>query len=142
MTLLRGDFFECSRAKWRADRVIVILQFLSRFAKLRAMKTVSENLLQEITRRLVAEFAPDKVILFGSHAWGNPNEDSDVDLMVIVPESNERPAKRASRAYFCLRGMGVPKDILVYTRMEVERQRLVYASLICEALERGRTLYG
>jgi hypothetical protein len=91
---------------------------------------------------LVAELAPDKIILFGSHVWGQPNEDSDLDLLVIVPESNERPAKRAARALWCLRGMGVPKDVLVYTRTEVERHRPVYASLICEVLERGRTLYG
>ncbi len=106
------------------------------------MKTVSEKLLQEITQRLVTEFAPDKVILFGSHAWGKPNEDSDLDFLVIVPESNERPAKRAARALWCLQGLGVPKDVLVYTRAEVERHRQVYASLICEVLERGKALYG
>jgi hypothetical protein len=39
------------------------------------MKTISESLLQEITQRLVAELKPEKVILFGSHAWGKPNDD-------------------------------------------------------------------
>jgi len=48
------------------------------------MKTVSNELLADITRRLVAEFQPEEVILFGSQAWGIPNEDSDVDLLVIV----------------------------------------------------------
>ena len=46
------------------------------------MKIVSDELLHEMTRRLVAEFQPEQVILFGSHAWGTPNEDSDVDLLV------------------------------------------------------------
>ena len=40
---------------------------------------------------LVAEFDPDQIILFGSHAWGMPGQDSDVDLLVIVPETDERP---------------------------------------------------
>ncbi len=106
------------------------------------MKTISENLLQEITKRLVVEFDPEKVILFGSHAWGKPNEDSDRDLLVIVTESHEPPAKRATRAHRSLIGMGVPKDILVYTRAEVDRHSRVYASLISEVLERGRVLHG
>ncbi len=45
------------------------------------MKAVSHELLAEMTRRLVAEFQPEQIILFGSHAWGTPNEDSDVDLL-------------------------------------------------------------
>jgi predicted nucleotidyltransferase len=113
-----------------------------RICRQNAMKTISENLLQEITRRLVAELKPEKVILFGSHAWGKPTDDSDLDLLVIVPESNEPPTKRATRAYRSLIGMGVPKDILVYTRAEVDRHSRVYASLISEVLERGRVLYG
>ncbi len=106
------------------------------------MKTISKNLLDEITRRLVAELKPEKIILFGSHAWGQPNDDSDLDLLVIVAESNEPPTKRSTRAHRCLIGMGVPKDILVYTRAEVDRHSRVYASLISEVLERGRVLYG
>lgn len=106
------------------------------------MKTVSKKLLQEITRRLVSEFAPDKIILFGSHAWGRPNEDSDLDFLVIVPESDERPAKRAARAHNLMFGVKAPMDILVRTREEIARQRRVYASLISEILDRGQVLYG
>jgi len=106
------------------------------------MKTISENLLQEITQRLVVELEPEKVILFGSHAWGKPNEDSDLDLLVIVTESHEPPAKRATRAHRSLIGVMAPMDILVRTRAEVERHSRVYASLISEILERGKVLYG
>ena len=106
------------------------------------MKTISESLLQEITRRLVAEFAPDKIFLFGSHAWGRPNEDSDLDLLVIIPESNERPAKCAARAHATMFGVKASMDILVRTREEVARSRRVYASLISEVTDRGRVLYG
>jgi predicted nucleotidyltransferase len=98
--------------------------------------------LEEITRRLVAEFAPETIILFGSHAWGRPDEDSDLDLLVVVSESDQAPARRAARAYRCLREVPVPLDILVKTRDEVERTRHVPASLIHEVLERGRVLYG
>lgn len=96
----------------------------------------------EITRRLVAEFAPEQIILFGSHAWGHPDENSDVDLLVVVSESDQPPTRRAARAYGCLREIPVPLDILVKTREEVERNRHLPASLIHEVLARGRVVYG
>ncbi len=97
---------------------------------------------KEITQRLVAEFAPERIILFGSHAWGHPNKDSDVDLLVVVSESDLSAPRRAARAYGCLREVPIPLDILVRTREEVERTRHVPASLIHEILERGQVLYG
>lgn len=98
--------------------------------------------LQEITRRLVAEFAPEQIVLFGSHAWGHPDENSDLDLLVVVPESDQPAPRRAARAYRCLREVPIPLDILVKTRGEVERHRNVPASLIHDVMERGRLLYG
>jgi predicted nucleotidyltransferase len=73
---------------------------------------------------------------------GSPDEDSDVDLLVIVPRSDDKPTQRAMRAYRCLRGLMVPADILVKTCSEVERFRRVHASLESEILERGKILYG
>lgn len=105
------------------------------------MKTIDPTLQAEIIRRLVAEFEPEQIILFGSHAWGTPDEDSDLDLLVIVSESTMRPIEREVQAHLCLSGLGVPKDILVKTRAEVERFRPVYASLEAEILERGKLLY-
>ena len=98
--------------------------------------------LQEMTRRLVTEFEPSQIFLFGSHAWGKPNEDSDVDLFVIVPQSQLSRTERDFRARRCLRDLNVPKDVLVETQAEVERASRVYASLECEILEKGVRLYG
>ncbi|MBM4457658.1 MAG: nucleotidyltransferase domain-containing protein [Chloroflexi bacterium] len=106
------------------------------------MKEIPKAQLDIVMQRLVNEFQPERVILFGSHAWGTPNEDSDLDLLVIVPQSNERPSRRAARAYRCLRGLTIPAEILVKTRAEVERFQGVRASLESEILERGRVLYG
>ena len=106
------------------------------------MNMVSQKLLDEVTSRLAAEFQPEQVWLFGSHAWGEPDGGSDLDLMVVVRESNESPVKRAQRAHRCLRGLGIAKDILVKTRSELERFRKVRSSLEAEILERGRLMYG
>lgn len=105
------------------------------------MKHLDENILHAMTDRLVSEFDPDQIILFGTHAWGVPAEDSDVDLYVIAPESSERPLRRAQRAIACLGGMRIPKDILVRTRQEAEKYRWVHASLESQIFEKGRILY-
>ena len=106
------------------------------------MQEISTTLLQEITRRLVDEFQPEEIILFGSHAWGQPDEESDLDLLVIVSHSELSPTQRAMQAHRSLRGLAVPIDVLIKTRAEVERYRPVYASLECEILEKGKVLYG
>lgn len=105
------------------------------------MKYLDENILHTMTDRLVAEFAPEQIILFGSHAWGTPTDNSDVDVYVIIPETSERPLHRARRAIACLGGMKIPKDVLVRTRAEAEKYRHVYASLESQIFEKGRVLY-
>ncbi len=105
------------------------------------MNAQVEEVLAEMTQRLVREFAPEQVILFGSHAWGEPNADSDVDLFVVVKESDETPYQRDVRAHTVLRGLNTPKDVLVQTRAEVERALQVRASLENLIMQRGRQLY-
>jgi len=106
------------------------------------MKNVPQAVLEEITGRLVAEFGPEEIVLFGSHAWGEPDTDSDVDILVVVSSSEQTPTERARRAYRCVRGIRVPLDILVKTRGEAERYRGVRAALAHRIRERGRVLYG
>lgn len=98
--------------------------------------------LTEITARLVREFSPEKVVLFGSRARGTQSPGSDFDLFLVVPESQERPAQRARRAYRCLRGIRTPTDIIVRTRSEYERFLPVAASLEARVEREGVVLYG
>ncbi len=106
------------------------------------MKTLDESLLQTVTQRLVEEFQPEQIWLFGSHAWGTPTDDSDVDLMVIVPSSDERSIHRMQRAHRCLSGLGFSKDVLVPTRAQVDRYKHLRASLFHQVLANGRKIYG
>jgi predicted nucleotidyltransferase len=106
------------------------------------VKRLDDSLLQTATQRLVTEFQPDQIWLFGSHAWGNPHDNSDVDLLVVVPHSDETPIRRSQRAHRCLRGLRMPKDVLVETRQEVDRVKELKTSLENTILSRGRRLYG
>jgi predicted nucleotidyltransferase len=106
------------------------------------MESLSPSLRQEIIQRLVAEFKPEAIYLFGSHAWGVPGPDSDLDLFVIIPESDQKPVERVQRALRSLRGLMAPIDILVKTRAEFDRYRSVYASLDAQVYEMGKLRYG
>jgi predicted nucleotidyltransferase len=106
------------------------------------MNATTEDLLDNVVSRLKAEFEPDEIYLFGSHAWGTPREDSDFDLMVIVPHSNDQPIRRMQRAHRCLRGLHLSKDIFVQTRSEFDRYKDLKSSLQHAIVNRGRKLYG
>lgn len=105
------------------------------------VKTLDTDLLAEMTRRLVDEFHPEQIILFGSHAWGTPDEGSDVDL-IVVSESDLPPHLRAARAYRALRGLPMPIEVRVRTRAEFDRFLRVPASLERQIAEEGELLYG
>ncbi len=106
------------------------------------MKTVSQDLLDEVAKRLVCEQHPESIWLFGSRAWGVPQEGSVLDLFVVVPESNEPPVERMRRAYRCLRGLDIAQDVLVQTRQEFDRLRALPPTLDHLVIQRGRKIYG
>ncbi len=105
------------------------------------MPRVSEELLAEITRRLVAELDPDAVYLFGSQAWGEPEDGSDVDLLVVVGETGESETAIAARGHAALRGLGLSFDILVERTERFEFIRDAPASLEYKVCAEGRRLY-
>jgi predicted nucleotidyltransferase len=106
------------------------------------MTTLSRDLIDEIARRLVDELHPEQIILFGSHAWGTPTEDSDIDLVVIMPDDAGPPAEVDFRARTALWDLGIAKDILVMTRSRLNRYGRVVASLERKILDEGIILYG
>jgi predicted nucleotidyltransferase len=105
------------------------------------MKAVTDAVLEEMTRRLVEEFQREQVILFGSYAWGAPDPYSDVDLMVIVDQSDLPDYERSLRAHRCLSEVDVPKDVIVKTRAEFDFFRQVRASLEHKIGRQGKVLY-
>ena len=82
---------------------------------------LTDRVIFDITDRLVKEFNPENIFLFGSHVWGTPNADSDLDLLMILSSSNISSSKRSTLAYRCLRDILYPLDIIVKTREEVEK---------------------
>lgn len=105
------------------------------------MVTDAREVLPEVVDRLVREFDPERIYLFGSYAWGEPNEDSDLDLFIVVDRLRETPHKERVRARRCLRDLAIPKDVLIETWESVRRRARAAASLERLILDRGRLLY-
>ncbi len=105
---------------------------------------MDESLLTSMTDTIVEEVQPDEVILFGSHAKGTDRGESDVDFLVVMTDSEEfrRYRRRLTgRLYRRLARFPISKDILVYTRGEVERWRGVSGNIVATSLQEGRRLY-
>ena len=103
---------------------------------------VTEEQLQEIVRRIVVGYQPDRVILFGSYAYGTPTEDSDVDLLVIKADDERMKIERivAIREAAYARN-NPPMDVLVLNRVEEARVRQSRFLVESCALQQGKILY-
>lgn len=106
------------------------------------MRTIDSALLNETVRRIVATFDPVAIYLYGSHAYGQPHQNSDIDLFVVVAESALRPHQRAVTAYRALRGLFLPVEIKVATRAEFEQRTQWQSSIEKIVQEKGKMLYG
>jgi predicted nucleotidyltransferase len=98
------------------------------------------ELLEEITRRILAVSAPEQIILFGSYAHGEPGPDSNLDLLVIE-RGVEAPRRESVRLRRVLRGLLVPIDVVVATPQQIERHRNTIGLIYRPALQEGKILY-
>ncbi len=100
----------------------------------------AEEMIAKAARILAQEAGPHaKVILFGSHARGNPRAGSDLDFLVIEPEVDGRHREMV-RLRRSLRGIDAPIDVLVYSEQEARAWGQVPGTAIHEALHEGKVL--
>ena len=101
---------------------------------------ITEKKITEITNIIAKNYAPDKIILFGSYAIGNFNENSDIDLLIIKDTDIPR-YKRGQTVRKFLYGAMVPIDIVVYTNSEIETDKNTKYTFIYEVLKTGKVIY-
>ncbi len=97
--------------------------------------------IKKITRQLVKNYKPEKIILFGSFACGKPTKDSDVDLLVIKDTKKEY-YKRIPEVRSYLRNINHAFDILVMTPKEIIKRLKLGDFFIKDIINRGKVLYG
>lgn len=101
---------------------------------------ITEPLLDEITRKIVDHFHPVQIVLFGSYAYGEPTNDSDLDLLVIM-DSELRPTARSAAVARICRPKYVAMDIVVRTPEEIQTRLQNFDPFLEGILKLGRTLY-
>ncbi len=101
--------------------------------------TVEMKRVRDLADRIALEFKPEKIILFGSYAYGRPNEDSDIDILVVL-EFEGKPVRKAIEIRNRVRPK-LPLDLIVRTPEQVSRRVRQNDWFMREIIERGRTLY-
>lgn len=102
---------------------------------------IPQEKIQEAIRRLVKVYDPLEIYLHGKYAWGTPDEDDDLKLLVIVESSNEKVYKRGDLAFDALFSLVIPKSIAIFTKQEFDTFSKDVTSLTYEIKNRGKKVY-
>ena len=105
-------------------------------------KTETRDMILEIVSKIKKEYQPDKIILFGSYAYGQPDRDSDVDLLII----KDTPERFIDRLVAVTRIASDPKryiplEVVVFTPEEVREKLKNGDQFLREILNKGEVLY-
>ena len=100
---------------------------------------ITEEKIQEVAQKIAKEFQPEKIILFGSFAWGTPGPDSDIDLFVVKETGNTRETAREIDGSIFPRLF--PLDLIVYSPENVESALDKGDFFIRDIFTKGKVLY-
>jgi predicted nucleotidyltransferase len=105
------------------------------------MNTALPPALDDIISRLISGVQIERIYLFGSQAAGKAQHDSDIDLLVVVPPTDQSRHQLETQCYNALWGLKTPVDVIVYTKSQFERMSKTRTSLAVTALNKGIVLY-
>lgn len=100
-----------------------------------------KKLINDVKDRLVKTYNPKEIYLFGSYVWGGKNIQSDLDILIVVDSSEDKPYKRALKGIRSLKGLKIAKDIIVYTKDEFENLASDISTLCYKIKHEGIKLY-
>jgi predicted nucleotidyltransferase len=105
-----------------------------------ALQTAQPPYLNEVIDRIARKFNPVRIILFGSWARGEAREDSDLDLLVVLPKV-EHKRKAAIEILRTLNGLPISKDVVVTTPEEIKARGHIVGDVLRPALQEGKIIY-
>ena len=106
---------------------------------MKALRTTSYREIKELSEQIAEKFQPQKIILFGSHAYGKPAWDSDVDLLVVMPFKG-RPNRQAVKIRSRI-DTSLALDLLVRTPEHISRRLAIGDTFMRDILEHGKVVY-
>jgi len=101
---------------------------------------ISQNKINQAVKLLISAAHPVRIIVFGSHGRGDASDESDLDLMVIMPEVKNK-YKEMVRLRRVLRPLRIPVDVLVYSQDEVDEWAHLPGTALYWALKEGRVVH-
>lgn len=101
---------------------------------------INEHDIERVAQRIGNAANAERVILFGSYARGEADENSDVDFMIIA-ESDMPRFKRSRELYKMFRPYPFGMDLVVYTPSEIEKGKRSHISFVSHVLQEGKILY-
>lgn len=139
---IHGWLFDLKTGRCLNQRGISIPTFCVIESSLMNLPTQLPEEAKRIVEKIVQGYAPQKIYLYGSYAWGRPDEESDLDLLVV----KETPLRRIDRevevaTHFSNPQRRVPVDLIVLTPSELEQRTRRGDPFLREILENGKLLY-
>ncbi len=101
------------------------------------------NVISAVVNKLITTYSPQKVIVFGSYAWGTPQRDSDIDIC-IIKNTRKKPVERfieVQKLTYGLHGL-IPLEPLVLTPKELKKRIQLGDPFVLRILKEGKTVYG
>jgi len=105
------------------------------------MQTINADLLETIKNHLIETYKPLRIFLFGSYAWGEPNNESDIDIAVIISSTDLNMADRVRQGLSKLWNMPIPIDLLIYTETEIADKMSYHSTLQFKIINSGIKIY-
>lgn len=103
---------------------------------------VTKEILEDIKNRLVSAYNPIAIYIFGSYARGTPDEESDLDLLIVVDTSEEKSFRRPLKGYDALTDFEyIPKDLIIQTKEEFNRRSREITTLEYKIKKEGDLIY-
>lgn len=101
---------------------------------------ITQDKIKEISNKIVDNYNPEKIILFGSYAWGTPGPDSDVDIFIVKKtDKNIFERNREVNRIFSERNFAM--DILVYTPEQLKIRNEMGDPFLRRIINSGKVLY-
>jgi uncharacterized protein len=100
---------------------------------------ITDQKIQAIADKIAKVYQPEKIILFGSWAWGKPHKDSDVDLFIVKDTDDIRKTAQEIDKHFFPRFFAM--DIGVYTPSQLEKELKLEEPFVSKIAKKGRTLF-
>jgi len=104
------------------------------------VSSITQEKIRQVAAKIARDYKPERIILFGSHAWGKPHPDSDIDLF-MVKRTNDSTIQRHRKVGRLLFGNDFPIDVLIYTPNQVKRRLAMQDFFVQDILSKGITLY-